>query len=119
MNSEEKELLIECIPSGRENAVTAGAIANRAGINRKTASKKLFQLMCDGEWVAVVFENDTPMFYLPDSREGFTDAFTHLRERELGLRRRLKVVKAYRRKMQEAIESRRGGKRNETHDSNG
>lgn len=118
MNSEEKELLIECIPSGRENAASATTIGRMAGFNKRETSKKLFQLMCDGEWIAVDFEEDTPVFYLPDSREGFTDAFTHLRERELGMRRKMRVIKAYRRKMQEAIESRRGGTRNETHDSN-
>lgn len=106
MNSEEKELMIECIPSGRENAASATTIGRMAGFNKRATSKKLFQLMCDGEWIAVDFEDDTPVFYLPDSREGFADAFTHLRECELGLRRKLKAVKAYRRKMQEAIGSR-------------
>lgn len=118
MTNNEKELLIECIPSGRENAVTATTIGRKAGFNKRAASKKLFQLMCDGEWLAVDFEEEVPVFYLPDSREGFAGAFAHLRERELGLRRKLRVIKAYRRKMQEAIKSRRGGTRNETHDSN-
>lgn len=109
MNSDEKELLIECIPSGRENAASATTIGRMAGFNKRATSKKLFQLMCDGEWLAVDFEEEVPVFYLPDSREGFAAAFAHLRERELGLRRKLRVIKAYRRKMQEVIESRRGG----------
>lgn len=108
MTDKEKERLVECIPSGRENAATAGSIGRKVGLNREKAQKQLGQLMCNGEWICVTFSGGEALYFLPESRKAFEDAFTQLHKFEIQKRRELRTVKEARKRMQSAIEHWRG-----------